>query len=369
MMVPMSAPYADRLAALASVLRSAGVSALCVGPGADLRYLTGYDALPLERPTVLIVPAEAEPLLIVPLLERARAASQGVLDRVAAHAYGETEDPWSVVRPLLRGASSVAVGDRLWATFVARVSECAPGARLEMASSLTGPLRIRKDKAEVEALRESARIADGVALRLASMRVGGMTERELSVLIGDALLSGCERVNFAIVAAGENAASPHHEPGARVVRPGDAIVCDFGGTFEGYGSDITRTFVVGAPSAALSSVHDVVARAHAAAVAAVRPGVTASSVDDAARSVIAAAGYGDAFVHRTGHGIGLEEHEDPYIVEGNSLVLEPGMAFSIEPGIYLEGRFGVRIEDIVVVTADGVDVLNEALRSLVVLEP
>lgn len=355
-----------RMANAAAALRAAGISALCVGPGADLRYLTGYDALPLERLTLLVVPADGEPVLVVPSLERPRAESQGVGDRVAIRSWDETEDPFALVGPL---GGTIAVGDRLWAAFVLGLQRASPGATLTLASRITGPLRIRKDKAEIEALREAGRIADGVAHAIASLGVAGRTEREVSRMIGDALLSGgCERVSFAIVAAGENAASPHHEPGDRIIAEGDALVCDFGGTVDGYGSDITRTFSVGEPSAELAHVHDVVRRAQQAAVDAVRPGVTASAVDAAARELIAAEGLGDAFVHRTGHGIGLEEHEEPYIVAGNTTPLEPGMAFSVEPGVYLAGRLGVRIEDIVIVTDDGAERVNTAPHDLVVLD-
>jgi Xaa-Pro aminopeptidase len=186
--------------------------------------------------------------------------------------------------------------------------------------------------------------------------------------ITEALVAeGTERVNFAIVASGPNAASPHHEPGDRVIAPGDSLVCDFGGTLDGYCSDITRTFAVGDPTDEVAKAYEVLHRAQEAAFAAAAPGVAAEAVDAAARSVIADAGYGEYFIHRTGHGIGLEEHEDPYLVAGNTEPLEPGMAFSIEPGIYVPGRFGMRIEDIVVVTSAGAERLNNAPRELNVL--
>ena len=178
---------------------------------------------------------------------------------------------------------------------------------------------------------------------------------------------GCETVDFAIVASGPNGASPHHEPDERVIGPGDSVVIDFGGTVHGYHSDTTRTFHVGEPTADYREVYEVVRQAQAAGADAVQPGVEAQAVDAVARDIITDAGYGDYFIHRLGHGIGLDGHEDPYLVSGNTQSLEPGMAFSIEPGIYLPGRFGVRIEDIVICTDEGVDRLNRSPRELIVV--
>ncbi|MHB8765766.1 MAG: M24 family metallopeptidase [Deferrisomatales bacterium] len=201
--------------------------------------------------------------------------------------------------------------------------------------------------------------------RLGSHRFSGRAEaalaREVAALCLEEGLDACA---FAIVAAGPNGASPHHEPGERVVGPGDGIVVDFGGPLGGYGCDVTRCFAVGDPGAEYRRVHQVVRQAQQAGLDAVRPGASAQDVDRACRRVIAEAGYGPFFVHRTGHGIGLEGHEHPYLVEGNDLVLEEGMTFSVEPGVYLPGRFGVRIEDVAVVTADGCRRLNLAPRDL-----
>lgn len=361
--------FSDRLARARAEMERRGIGALFVGPSADLRYLVGYDALPLERLTLLVLPVAGEPALVVPELERPRAEDSGAGVVADIRSFGENDDPWVMVGAALPGdPGRVAVGDRMWATFVLALQESFPAAEVARASAVTAPLRMRKDADEVDALRRAGAGADRVASALAGEKVAGRTEREISRWISEALIAeGHERVNFAIVASGPNAASPHHHPGDRVLEAGDALVCDFGGTVDGYCSDITRTFTVADPTAEFLEAYAVLAKAQDAAVSAVRPGATAESVDAAARGVITDAGFGDQFMHRTGHGIGLEEHEEPYIIAGNTMPLEPGMAFSVEPGIYVRGRFGMRIEDIVVVTGDGVERLNNAPRNPVML--
>lgn len=362
-------PLSRRLARVRDELERAGVDALAVGPGADLRYLAGYHALPLERLTLLVVSVSGEPLLVVPQLERPRAEDSGAGSVARIESFAETSDPYELVRAALPGgAGRVAVGDRLWGTFLLALQESFPYATFSRASAITRLLRSRKDDAEIDALRRAGAAADRVAAGLAGEKVTGKTEREVSRWIADSLIAeGHETVNFAIVASGPNAASPHHEPGDRMLERGDALVCDFGGTVDGYCSDITRTFCVGEPPAEFVDAYAVLAKAQDAAVTAVEPGVPAEAVDAAARTLIADAGFGDAFFHRTGHGIGLEEHEQPYIVAGNTEPLESGMAFSVEPGIYFRGKWGMRIEDIVVVTADGAERLNNAPRNPIVL--
>ncbi|MGH2794177.1 MAG: M24 family metallopeptidase, partial [Actinomycetota bacterium] len=345
------------------------VDVLLAGPSADLRYLTGYDAPPLERLTMLVLPADGEAVLVVPALERPRAEDSGAGWVARITTWDETDDPYTLVAEASGATPSrIAVGERMWAMFVLALQERFSSAGFTSSTSVMRALRVRKDDAELDLLRRAAAATDAVAAGLAGEKVSGRTERSLSRTIGEWLLaSGCEHVGFAIVASGPNAASPHHEPGERVIEQRDALVCDFGGTIEGYSSDITRTFVVGEPPDGFSDAYAVLAKAQDAAVSAVAPGVAAQDVDAAARAIIADAGFGDAFIHRTGHGIGLEVHEDPYIVWGNTESLEPGMTFSIEPGIYLPGRFGMRIEDIVAVTDDGVERLNQAPRNPVML--
>jgi Xaa-Pro aminopeptidase len=357
----------DRAAAQSA---ATGVDALLIGPGADLRYLIGYHALPLPRLTLLVVRADGQHTLVVPRLERLRAEQFGVGARVAIHDFTETDDPFALVARLLDGLSSgatLAVGDRLWSTFLLGLQGVFPQATWTRASRVTRELRMRKAPEEIDALRRAGRAIDRVHARVPGFLRAGRTEAEVGRDIADAILEeGHQEVNFVIVGSGPNGASPHHETGDRVLADGDAVVVDIGGTLDGYCSDCTRDYVVGttAPEG-YTEAHAALEAAQDAACRAVMPGVTAETIDAVARDLLTQAGYGEAFVHRTGHGIGLEEHEDPYIVAGNDLVLEPGMAFSIEPGVYLEGRFGMRIEDIVVVTQDGGERLNVLDRGVV----
>ena len=365
--------YLDRVARARQAMSAAGIDVLLLSVGDDLPYFTGYTAMPLERLTMLVLTRVGEATLVVPGLEAPRVEERpGVF---TLRPWAETEDPVAIVAGLTGLApgrsgspSRAAVGDRTWATFVLGLQEALPATTFLRASAVTGPLRARKDEAEIEALRAAGAAVDAVARAMRERPFAGRTEADISrELVERILKGGHERANFAIVASGPNAASPHHEPGERVVEVGDSVVCDFGGTMAGYCSDITRTFVVGQPPAVLIDLYDVLYRAQEEAVQAARVGVACEAVDAAARSVIDAAGYGDYFIHRTGHGIGLEEHEDPYLVSGNATPLAPGHAFSIEPGIYLPGRCGARIEDIVVATEDGPLRLNEAPRELAVV--
>jgi Xaa-Pro aminopeptidase len=303
---------------------------------------------------------------VVPELEAPRV---GRLDDVfGVLPWGETEDPIKIVAGLVGATARAAIGDRTWAIFLLDLQAALPAAEFLSARELTAALRLIKEPAEVELLRRSAEAADRVAARLATHPFAGKSERRLAREVSDMILEeGCETVGFAIVASGPNGASPHHEADDRIIGPGDSVVIDFGGTIHGYHSDTTRTFHVGEPNAEYREVYEAVRLAQAGGVDAVRPGVEAQAVDAVAREIIAAAGYGESFIHRLGHGIGLDGHEDPYLVEGNAHHLEPGMTFSIEPGIYLPGRFGVRIEDIVVCTETGVDRLNRSPRDLVVV--
>ncbi len=364
-----TATLAERVRRVRERMVELDIDVLAVSVGPDLPWLTGYEAMPLERLTMLVLPADGAATLVVPGLEVPRVVERPALFELRG--WEEVEDPVGIVARLVGTAPTVAVGDRTWSRFLLALQRQLPGRRWVPASAVTGPLRAVKDPAEVGALRRAASAADRVAEALVAGAIGiaGRTEAEVGRALADALVAeGHERVNFTIVASGPHGASPHHDPGARRIGPGDVVVCDFGGTLDGYCSDVTRTVTVGDPGPEPVAVHEVVARARDAAVAAVRAGVAAAGVDGAARAVITAAGYGPAFVHRTGHGIGREEHEDPYLVAGNAEVLVAGNAFSIEPGIYLPGRFGVRIEDIVVVTEAGPEVLNQASRHLAVLD-
>ena len=357
----------DRLERVRAAVAAAGLDAVLLTPGPDLRYVTGYDAHQLERLTCLVIAADRDPVLIVPRLElpAARAAIGGGLEMIS---WEETEDPFALVASHLGNVATVGLADRMWALFTLRFRDALPGARQVLASSVLRELRMRKTPAEVAALREAGAAIDRVHAQVPGWLKPGISERAVARQIAEAILAeGHASVDFTIVASGPNGASPHHEVSDRVLEAGDVVVVDIGGTMpSGYCSDCTRTYALGEPPAGFLDYFKVLREAQEAACLWVRPGVTCESVDAAAREPITAAGYGGQFIHRTGHGIGLETHEDPYIVAGNEQVLEPGMAFSVEPGIYL-GPHGARIEDIVVCTESGGERLNNAPRDLVVV--
>lgn len=369
----MTAPFSDRLARTRARMTELGVEVVLLSVGADLPYLSGYEAMPLERLTMLVVPRDADATLVVPALEAPR-----VVPRPADFAvlpWDETEDPVALVAALVGAAGAVAISDQTWARFVIDLQGALPGARWTKASAVMSPLRARKDAAEIEALRRASSAVDRIAeqLQRGEIDLVGRSEAQVSAELGRRILAeGHHRVNFAIVAAGENAASPHHEPGDRVIREGESVLCDFGGTMldgdgVGYCSDITRCVSIGEPEPEVAEAYAVLLDAQQAAVAAAAVGVACEEVDATARRIITEAGWGERFIHRTGHGIGIEAHEDPYIVSGNGEPLAAGHAFSVEPGIYVPGHFGFRLEDIVVATEAGPDPLNLADHDLALL--
>ncbi|WP_042429896.1 M24 family metallopeptidase [Streptacidiphilus anmyonensis] len=367
-----SLPNADRIVRAQTAARAAGLDALLITPGADLRYLTGYEALPLERLTCLAVPAEGEPFLVVPLLEQpaAEASPVGALD-LEIIPWRETEDPYALLASRLpRGIARVGLDNHMFAEKVLGFRSALPGVEQALAGGVLGELRVRKSAAEVAALLEAAEAIDKVHSAMEEWLRPGRTEREVGRDIADAIIaSGHVRVDFVIVASGPNGASPHAEVSDRVIQPGEPVVVDIGGTMpSGYCSDSTRNYCLGArPPARYEALYEVLLHAQKEQCDAVAPGVTAEQLDAVGRDLIAKAGYGEFFIHRTGHGIGLETHEEPYIVAGSPLRLEPGMAFSVEPGIYLPGEFGARIEDIAVCTEEGGERLNLTSRDLRVL--
>ena len=368
--------HAERLGRVQDAMAAGGVDAVLLSVGPDLPWLSGYEAMPLERLTMLVVPRAAPATLVVPRLEAPRVVERP--DVFSVRPWGETEDPIEIVASLVGSGGTLAIGDRTWARFVVDLQGALGDRSWRKASEVVGPLRAVKDPAEIELLRAAAAAADRVATQLQGGQIPlvGRTEAEVSADIGARLLAeGHQRVNFAIVASGPNAASPHHEPGVRVIEAGEVVLCDFGGTLlgpdgAGYCSDITRCVWTGgvAPPAEFAELYAVLHEAQAASVASATIGTSCEAVDAAARNVITAAGYGPQFFHRTGHGIGIEEHEDPYIVEGNTTALVPGHAFSVEPGIYVEGRWGARLEDIVVAAESGPDALNGVDHGLVVVD-
>lgn len=359
-----------RLAAVRDRMGDVGVDTLLLSLGADLPWLTGYTAMPLERLTMLVLPAEGDAVLVVPALEAPRVEPRPELFSIRA--WGETEDPIEVVTGITgRSRRRMAISDRTWATFLLGLQTTLPRATWTTASLVVGPLRAVKDADEVAALSAAAAAADRVATDLLTGQIPlvGRTEADVSRELGDRLREeGHDAVNFAIVGSGPNSASPHHEPSRRVVQAGEVVVCDFGGTLDGYCSDITRTVFTGPPPTEFRDLYAVLAGAQAAAVDAARVGTSCQDVDGVARDLITDGGYGPQFIHRTGHGIGREEHEDPYLVRGNRNPLAAGHAFSVEPGIYVDGRWGARIEDIVVATDAGPVPLNRADHALAVVE-
>jgi len=344
------------------------VDVLLLSVGPDLPYLTGYEAMPLERLTMLVLAREGTAQLVVPRLETPRVVPQpGLFDVVP---WEETDDPIALVAGLVGAQPTrAAIGDHTWARFLLELQRALPRTTFGRASIVLGPIRMVKDAAEIEALQAAAHAVDDIALELRSRPFIGRTELDLHREIVERMLAlGHERSNFAIVAAGEHAASPHHEPSAeRRIADGDIVLCDFGGTMRGYCSDITRMFHAGEPPSEVVDAYAVLVEAQEAGVHAATIGTPCADVDAAARRVIDAAGLGEYFVHRVGHGIGQEAHEDPYIVAGNKLPLASGHAFSVEPGIYMPGRYGMRLEDIVVATPQGPRRLNDAPRDLAVV--
>ena len=382
--------FAARLERARAVARGQGLGALLIGVGADLRYLTGHIVLPLERLTMLVIPADGPATLVTPRLEavaarQAPAALAGLFDILP---WDETDDAAAMVAALVRAgtagtdtrtgaraptvaAPTVAVSERAWAMHVLALQRALPGAPMGLATAVLRELRMAKDPAEVDRLLVAALAADRVVDQIAAGRLVGRTEADVSREVRDRLVAeGHELAEFAIVGSGPNSASPHHEASERVIAAGEPIVLDIGGAYDGYCSDTTRTlWVTGGdpakgPTAEFLALYAVLQRAQAEATAAVRPGIACETIDAVARDIITAGGHGPHFIHRVGHGIGLETHEEPYLVAGNGELLRPGYAFSVEPGIYLEGRYGARIEDIVVCGEDGPIVLNRSSRDL-----
>ncbi|WP_435332760.1 M24 family metallopeptidase [Haloarchaeobius sp. TZWWS8] len=351
-------------------LRDQDVDAAVLFPSPNLFYATGFHEEPGERHLFLFVPAEGEPVFLVPELYGSQVREETWVDDVRTWADGEdpVEHVRDVLGPLVDGGAYVLVDDTMWALFTQDLRAALPEATFGLASEVFDDLRIRKDETELDALRRAGEVADQVSteVRKLGQSAIGLTERELAEEIESSLASaGGDGLSFeVIVGSGPNGAKPHHHHGEREVERGDPVVLDFGAWVDRYPGDQTRTTVfAGDPSEEFKAVHAVVQEALEAGVAAVEPGVEAQAVDRAAREVIEDAGYGEQFIHRTGHGVGLDVHEPPYIVEGNALELEPGMVFSVEPGVYVDGEFGVRIEDLVVVTDDGCERLNDSPRT------
>ncbi|WP_330181058.1 Xaa-Pro peptidase family protein [Nocardia sp. NBC_01503] len=359
--------YGARLERAAELTRAAHLDALLITPGPDLQYLIGSRAQSFERLTCLVVPASgATPSVVIPKMELASLGASAVAELgLQVVDWVDGVDPYTLVKSILNAGARTAVDDAMPALHLLPIAERF-GTLPVSATPVLRELRMSKDPSEIDALRRAGAAIDRVHARMGEFLRVGRTEAEVSADITAAIIAeGHTSAAFVIVGSGPHGADPHHHDSDRVIEDGDVVVIDIGGPVEpGYFSDSTRTYVMGEPSEEVAERVAVLERAQAASVAAVRPGVTAQSVDAAAREVLVAAGLGDYFVHRTGHGIGLSVHEEPYIVAGNDLVLGEGMAFSIEPGIYFVGEWGARIEDIVVVTADGCESMNKRPHGL-----
>ncbi|WP_330287076.1 aminopeptidase P family protein [Streptomyces sp. NBC_00576] len=362
--------YRARMRRAARAAEDAGLAGLLVAPGPDLVWLTGYAPTAVtERLTLLVLAAGQDPVLVVPALEAPDAAHATGAPALTLRDWTDGKDPYAVTADLLDGAGRFGVSDNAWALHLLALQQARPGTSYVSLTEGLPMLRAVKDAAELARLAAAGAAADATYEEIRKVPFGGRRESDVAGELADLLRRfGHSQVDFTIVASGPNGANPHHEAGDRVIEQGDMVVLDFGGLLHGYGSDTSRTVHVGEPDAEQRRVHDIVREAQEAGFRAVRPGAACQDVDRAARAVITEAGYGEYFIHRTGHGIGVTTHEPPYMIEGEERPLVPGMCFSVEPGVYLPGRFGVRIEDIVTVTEDGGRRLNNTAREMVIVD-
>ena len=363
-----------RIERLTHALAGGGFDALALNPGPTLTYLTGLHFHLMERPTVLLVAPGKPPALVLAGLEMAKARSAGF--ELQAFPFGDNPGDWRLAfeqAAAALGLDGQRVGvepGRMRFLELRFLENAAPRARFESAEDILAELRMRKDSSEIDAMRRAVQIAQNALQATLPVIKAGVTEKAIAAELFLQLMkagSDSEMPFMPIVAGGPNSANPHAAPSERPLQNGDLLVIDWGARCEGYCSDLTRTFAIGPVDDELRAIAGIVAQANAAGRAASRPGIAAGEVDRAARAVIEAAGYGPQFFHRTGHGLGLEEHEAPYMFGENRLVLAPGMTYTVEPGIYLADRGGVRIEDNVAITASGCETLSDLPRELITL--
>ncbi|THA28077.1 aminopeptidase P family protein [Streptomyces sp. A1277] len=369
--VPFTADdYRARMARAAESAAAAGLAGVLVAPGPDMVYLTGYaPPADTERLTLLVLAAGQDPVLVVPTLEAPDAAKAVGAPAMTLRDWTDGKDPYAVTAPLLDARGRFGISDNAWAMHLLGLQQRLPDTSYASLTEALPMLRAVKDTHELERIAAAGAAADAAYGEIVKVRFSGRKETEVAADLARLLTEhGHSQVDFTVVGSGPNGANPHHEAGERTIEHGDMVVLDFGGLKHGYGSDTSRTVHVGEPTAEEQRVHDIVREAQQAGCAAVRPGVACQEIDRAARAVITEFGYGERFIHRTGHGIGVTTHEPPYMIEGEEQPLVPGMCFSVEPGIYLPGRFGVRIEDIVTVTEDGGRRLNATARELAIVE-
>ncbi|ROQ70500.1 Xaa-Pro aminopeptidase [Streptomyces sp. 840.1] len=369
--VPFTADdYRARMARAAESAAAAGLAGVLVAPGPDMVHLTGYrPTADTERLTLLVIAAGQDPVLVVPTLEAPDAEKCAGAPALTLRDWTDGKDPYAVTAPLLGTEGRFGISDNAWAMHLLGLQQRLPGTSYASLTEALPMLRAVKDAAELERIAAAGAAADATYEHILKVRFAGRRETEVAADLARLLTEyGHSQVDFTVVGSGPNGANPHHEAGDRAIEHGDMVVLDFGGLKHGYGSDTSRTVHVGEPTAEEQRVHDIVREAQEAGCNAVRPGAACQDIDRAARAVITGFGYGDRFIHRTGHGIGVTTHEPPYMIEGEEQRLVPGMCFSVEPGIYLPGRFGVRIEDIVTVTEDGGRRLNATARELAIVE-
>lgn len=362
--------YKARMERAARQAADAGLAGLLVAPGPDLVWLTGYTPTAVtERLTLLVLAAGRDPVLVVPTLEAPDAEHATGAPALTLRDWTDGKDPYAATAALLDADGRYGISDNTWALHLLGLRQALPGTSYAALTEALPMLRAVKDAAELDLLAAAGAAADAAFEEIRNVAFAGRREADVAADLAALLRrSGHSQVDFTIVASGPNGANPHHEAGDRVIGRGDMVVLDFGGLKDGYGSDTSRTVHVGEPTDEERRVHDLVREAQEAGFRAVRPGAACQDVDRAARAVIAGAGYGEYFIHRTGHGIGVTTHEPPYMIEGEEQPLVPGMCFSVEPGVYLPGRFGVRIEDIVAVTEDGGRRLNNTAREMVIVD-
>ncbi|WP_062648744.1 aminopeptidase P family protein [Streptomyces maremycinicus] len=362
--------YRTRMERAARQAADAGLAGLLVAPGPDLVWLTGYAPTAVtERLTLLVLAPGRDPVLVVPTLEAPDAAKAVGAPALTLRDWTDGKDPYAATAGLVDKGGRFGISDNAWAMHLLGLQNALPATSYASLTEVLPMLRAVKDATELELMAAAGAAADATFEEIRKVPFAGRRETEVGADLAALLRRhGHSQVDFTIVASGPNGANPHHEVGDRVIEHGDMVVLDFGGLKDGYGSDTSRTVHVGEPTDEERRVHDLVRAAQEAGFRAVRPGVACQEVDRAARAVIADAGYGEYFIHRTGHGIGVTTHEPPYMIEGEERPLVPGMCFSVEPGVYLPGRFGVRIEDIVTVTEDGGRRLNDTTRELVMVD-
>lgn len=369
--VPFTAEdYRARMIRAADSADAAGLAGVLVAPGPDMVHLTGYrPTADTERLTLLVLRAGHDPVLVVPALEAADAERAAGAPALTLRDWTDAANPYTLAAGLLDAKGRFGISDNAWALHLLALHALLPDTSYASLTEALPMLRAVKDAAELERLTAAGAAADATYEEILRVRFSGRRESDVAADLAALLIEhGHSQVDFTVVGSGPNGADPHHEAGDRTIERGDMVVLDFGGLMHGYGSDTSRTVHVGEPTAEEQRVHDVVREAQEAGFRAVRPGAACQDIDRAARAVITEFGYGERFIHRTGHGIGVTTHEPPYMIEGEEQQLVPGMCFSVEPGIYLPGRFGVRIEDIVTVTENGGRRLNTTARELAVVE-